>query len=356
MFIALVHTATIKVFRRDLAGKLGSPETQQTVPARHPGANAVEPVDLNTLGFRERFEFIRLGGKLTDIHKAHENLNRQKSGLNISVKDWNLKKKLLKKQKFKKLVPESYKKPASFYFKPLQKLKHQKCAAFGITTMPSLSEWQQKQCKTEAVLISKHNSRIKSQHLEHSYQYDKRKNEENEMKKTTSKKNQQFTVPRTKRPKEMIHRLKLKAASQTDCTGALRGELFFSFDFRPKYTRFIGFEKDKEGNRSQILRPRVKLDYNSSLVFGDPPELPPGYELGEGSRVLSPEKFERIRGGGWIKKNIKYTRFGNETMNRKGSMDQLHKLGPCFGPMVKLKRERMFLNWRRPEKQGAAAR
>jgi hypothetical protein len=321
------------------------------VPARHPGANAIEPVDLSSLGFRERFEFARLGGKLTDIHQAHETLKEVKSGMD---KDEYLKmKKKNRLEKRRKLLGVSYAKPASKYFEPLQKLKHQRSSAFCISNIPSLVEWQQKQHKTDASLALQHEKRIsKKSKKSTSKPTSTSRSTPAARRGRRSSKSKTFHIPKTKRPKEMIHQLKLMAASQTDCTGAIRGEIELQFNFRPPYTRFLGFDPN---DKSQILRPRLTLEATPSQIFGDPPELPPGYELGEGSRVLSPDKFERFRGEGWIKKLTKYTRFGNEIAVDSMNLRKFH-LKPCFGPDMKLQRERMFQNWRRPEKRGAAAR
>ena len=51
------------------------------------GANAVQPVDVHVLGFRERFEFERLGVKLNDIHDAHEVLSGSPTAADESEDD-----------------------------------------------------------------------------------------------------------------------------------------------------------------------------------------------------------------------------------------------------------------------------
>ena len=114
-----------------------------------------------------------------------------------------------------------------------------------------------------------------------------------------------------------IQHLKTVIAAQNDCFRLPDGksekmETEIKYEFRIPDDPYIGFL-----NGDPIKRTRFVLEASSkSVVFGEAPELPPGYELGEGSRVLSPEKFQRMRGDGWVKKLTKYTRFGNEKIDK----------------------------------------
>jgi hypothetical protein len=214
------------------------------------------------------------------------------------------------------------------------------------------------------------------------------------------RKSSQFSIPVPDPPANDMHRLRIEAASQNDTSGDLRGEALMRYSFRAKYDPWISVG---------VRRPRMNLTPSTSQDFGNPPELPwegPGsgafrcrsqakgswfsdYDLenddggdvdGEGiglegngfhaesrlpvqiggdPRMAALRKWNRQKEK--RRQKVAKTRFGKDPAYDKPKM-VLENLGVnaggdgCFGEAIKLEREPLFTNWRRPAKRGAAAR
>ena len=390
--------STINIFNRDLAGNLGSPEKlkderHQLIPDRTPlmdaglsyGANAVQPVDVHVLGFRERFEFERLGVKLNDIHDAHEVLCGRPTAadgneddltddvcgggssiintmLNDKEKEVQKKRrhKIKKRRQMKKggKVCE-FSKPASSYFDGLQKSKLKQTSSFCVSREDALEVWQQKECKKRSHLRREHDKYIQEQ--------EQRRAAAASLYSpiATLAQRNTFKVPETINPKTLIHLSKINAAAQLDTSEELQGELLFKYSYRIEDDPFVGFIDGVPQKRKRFLGESGP----GRAQFGSIP-LPKGCELSEGSRALSPAQFKLYRGQGSVVKMTKYTRFqeredllptGNNIDGRGKPPVQL-KLRearpgkPYFLKPKWLKREQMFTNWRKPLLTGAAAR
>ena len=176
--------------------------------------------------------------------------------------------------------------PASHYFAPLQREKTKRQSSFTVSKPPTLEEWQHDDFKRRAeanksmknLYLKQHRSRktagnhnksTVSQKLSDSVLkwMARKRDEQNQSRKerrkrvalegeeavrdserlerkkgrdefkdmreekirslenALAKKSEMFTVPVPARPADDIHRLKIKAASQNDSTGELRGEI-----------------------------------------------------------------------------------------------------------------------------------